>query len=218
MGAPLVPRCANQPWSTGKLEEVSGTPCRNYRRKPDPPRGNVRLIPVSDGEYVYVDAADYEWLRPYNWHSNNGYAARNENHKTILMHRQIMQPPQGMVVDHADGNKANNCRSNLRVCTPAENHRNTRRMTVTTSVYKGVTYDKRRHKWKAQCCCENRSQRVSRCDGEVEAARAYDRMAVEHFGEFARLNFPREWPPERRKQVYEEHKAREKGAEPQAPG
>jgi hypothetical protein len=217
MGAPLVPRCANQPWSTGKLEEVSGTPCRNYRRKPDPPTGHVRLIPMSDGGYVYVDAADYEWLRPYNWHSNNGYAARNENRKTILMHRQIMQPPQGMVVDHADGNKANNCRANLRVCTPAENHRNTRRMTVSISVYKGVSYDKRRHKWKAQCC-EDRSQQTSRLDGEVEAARAYDRMAVEHFGEFARLNFPREWPTDRRKQVYEEHKAREKGTEPHPPG
>ena len=35
-------------------------------------------------------------------------------------------------------------------------------------------------------------------DDEVEAARAYDRQAVEYFGEFARLNFPKEWPPERR--------------------
>ena len=39
-------------------------------------------------------------------------------------------------------------------------------------------------------------------DAEVEAARAYDRQAVEWFGEFARLNFPEEWPPQRRAAVY----------------
>ena len=36
---------------------------------------------------------------------------------------------------------------------------------------------------------------------DTEAARAYDYKAVELFGEFARVNFPREWPAERRAQV-----------------
>jgi hypothetical protein len=39
-------------------------------------------------------------------------------------------------------------------------------------------------------------------DGEVEAVRAYDRMAVELFGAFARLNFLEGWPPQRRAEVY----------------
>jgi len=211
MGAPLVPRCANQPWSTGKLEEVSGTPCRNYRRRPDPPRGDVRLIPMSDGSYAYVDAADYEWLGRHNWYSLNGYAARYEKGKNLFMHREIAQPPEGMFVDHADGNRANNCRTNLRVCTREENQHNRRGEPRSGSAFKGVSYDKCMRKWRAQCGCNGKKSKYRFFDDEIEAARAYDLMAVEHFGEFARLNFPREWPPERRQEVYARHKAQQEG-------
>jgi hypothetical protein len=44
-------------------------------------------------------------------------------------------------------------------------------------------------------------------EDEVEGVRTYDRKAVEQFGEFARLNFPEEWPPERRRQVQAEYRA-----------
>lgn len=213
-GEPLVPQCANHPSLPGRLHEVTGTPCRNYRPKPATPKGDVRLIPLSDGCYAYVEAADYEWLSRYKWHLENGYAARKEKGKTLLMHRQIMQPPEGMVVDHIDGNQANNCRFNLRVCTREENLRNRRKHAGSVSRFKGVFYNRRRHKWYAQCWFAGQCLALPYVDEEVEAARAYDCKAVECFGEFARLNFPQEWPPERRAQVYAERRARELHAGP----
>jgi hypothetical protein len=218
LGMPLVPQCANHPSLPGRLQDVTGRPCRNYRPKPATPRGDVRLIPLSNGFYAYVDTADYEWLSQYTWYSREGYAARTRHGRIIYMHREIMQPPKGMVVDHADGSRTNNCRFNLRVCTRTENQRNTRGKTGSASTFKGVSYNKRRHKWCAKCEFAGRVHKRGYFDHDVEAARVYDRMAVEYFGEFARLNFPKEWPPERRQQVYAQRQAREGNAGPEPSG
>jgi hypothetical protein len=184
------------------MRDVPGVPCRNYRPRPAVPKGDVRLIPLGDGFYAYVDAADYEWLSQWRWHMNGGYAARMEKGKRVYMHRQIMQPAQEKLVDHIDSNRANNCRSNLRVCNHLENQRNKRKENGSASRFKGVFYDKRYDKWRARCRCGGERRTFGCFDNELDAARAYDRAAVQWFGEFARLNFPEEWPPERRAQVY----------------
>ncbi len=202
-GEPILPRCANHPLWPGQLREVPGVPCRNYRRKPPGPAGDVRLIPLAEGSYAYVDAADYDWLSQWNWHTaSGGYAARCEKGRIIFMHRVIMQPPPGMVVDHIDGNKANNCRFNLRVCTRKQNQGNMQKPHGAHSRYKGVSYSKRRDKFFAQCRFAGKHRWLGYFDDEVEAARAYDRAAVEECGEFARVNFPQEWPPQRRAEVH----------------
>jgi hypothetical protein len=202
-GQSIVPQCANDPSSPGRLCEVTGIPCRNYRRKPEVPKGDVRMIPLADGFYAYVDAADYEWLSRWNWHiTSGGYPARSVKGGQIFMHREIMQPPKGMVVDHVDGNKANCCRFNLRVCTRKQNQGNMRKQRGAYSQFKGVSYSKRHRKCFAQCDFGGRHRWLGFFASEVEAARAYDRAAVEECGEFARVNFPREWPPERRAEVH----------------
>ncbi len=199
---PLLVRCANHPQWPGQLREVPGMACENHRPRPIESAPEVRHIPLEDGHYALVDAADYEWLSQYHWHScSGGYAARSEKGKRILMHRQIMQPPAGMVVDHVDGQRANNCRSNLRVCTRAENQRNQRKKRGSSSKFKGVGYTKQSKRCYAKLVFEGKTVWLGHFDSEIEAARAYDRAAVEHQGEFAHLNFPDEWPEERRQKV-----------------
>ena len=117
------------------------------------------------------------------------------------MHREIMQPPKGMIVDHKSRNKLDNTRENLRNATHAENMRNKSKQHGVSSRFLGVSYCKKSRKWCACIWVEGRNLSLGFFTDEVEAARAYDRAAVEHFGEFARLNFPEEWPDRRRRAV-----------------
>jgi hypothetical protein len=212
------PMCANQPEAPGVMRPTPiGRVCRNYRPRPATPEGDVRRIPLSGGMYAYVDAADYEWLSRYGWQVYaGGYAARHEKGKVIFMHREIMQPPEGMVVDHIDSNKGNNCRLNLRVCTPAENCHNRVKRAHSTSRFLGVSYNKRLDKYSARLHYNGKAIFIGYFDGEVEAARAYDHKAVECCGRFARVNLPEEWPPERIQQVYADAQARREAIRPEA--
>ncbi len=181
--------------------------CRNFRRRrgpvdrpvpPEPPNDAIRYIPLTRGKYAIVDAADYERLSKHKWFANGNeekgfYAGRwLPNHKMLLMHRAIMDPPEGMVVDHIDGTRHNNCRANLRICTPKENIRNGRPSYRSTSRFKGVHFAKKAGKWIATISCNGKSIYLGSFDAEIEAAKAYDRKARELFGEFAYLNFPNE--------------------------
>lgn len=83
-------------------------------------------------KWIAVSDEDYEELNRWSWFSDkDGYAVRassdsNGRKLTAMpMHRQLMSPPKGMVVDHIDRSKTNNQRSNLRICTSEQNRYNT---------------------------------------------------------------------------------------------
>jgi hypothetical protein len=199
----MLVKCANHPYWPGQLHEVPGVACPNYVATCVEPKGEVKRIPLTGGQYALVDASDYEWLSQYKWRTcGNGYPGRQEKGKLIYMHRQIMDPPEGMCVDHIDCNQANNCRANLRLCTPNQNGRNRSKPVGTTSRFKGVSWHKATGKWAATIHFKRQAFWLGYFVDEVEAARAYDAKAVELFGEFARPNFPEEWPPERRAAVW----------------
>jgi len=197
--------CGNQPDSPGLMKECpcAGI-CRNYRFKPPVPTGeHVKRIPLTSGFYAYVDAEDYEGLNQWRWRVySGGYAGRLEKGKLIYMHRQIMKPPKGKIVDHINGNRYDNTRANLRNITPGQNVHNTGKQPGTTSIYKGVSYDRESNQWAARIQFRKENLYLGRFDTEIEAARAYDRKAVELMGECAWLNFPEEWPAQRRAEVH----------------
>ncbi len=198
------PTCGNQPDHPGHIRRCPlGPVCRNYRRRPPKPEGNnVKTIPVGGDFHAYVDAADFEWLNRWVWYLHGEYAARWERGKIIFLHREVARPPKGMVVDHKNRNKLDNTRENLRVCTKQENSCNRSKKRGSSSRFTGVSYCKWTHKWDARIGIGGKRVRLGLYQEDTEAARAYDYKAVELSGEFARLNFPEEWPPERIREVH----------------
>lgn len=203
--------CTNHPSCPGELCEVLPIEtCRNFepkrwrtpcRQMPEDARRSttdecdptIRRIPLGKGFFATVDADDYEMLSEYRWYitgnGSNNYAAQSRDGRMVYMHRLLMQPPKGYVVDHIDGNGLNNRRCNLRVCTPAQNMTN-KAPRGGTSKFTGVY--RCRKKWVAQVSCRGTYHYVGLFDDEVEAAKARDRKAYELHGEYAYLNFPDE--------------------------
>lgn len=96
-------------------------------------------------------------------------------------------------VDHKDVNPSNNLPSNLRAADRQGNTRNRGANKVGSSKYKGVCWHKAGNKWMASCRYDRqKSEYLGLFDCEVSAAKAYDAVARQHHGEFARLNFPEE--------------------------
>ena len=199
-GWPAGPMCANHPDSPGQICEVpTGLPCRNFRAKrkpvqrnepPVPAGSDVRHIALTKGKFAIVDAADYDYLSQFRWHAKETrgrfYAATVINGKSVAMHRLLMNPPKGMIVDHIDGNGLDNRRANLRLCTPQQNRRNTR--PTGKCPYLGVSPAGRR--WKAKIKHEGHSIFLGYFDDPIAAARARDAAARKYHGPYAWLNFP----------------------------
>jgi hypothetical protein len=159
---------------------------------------DIKLIPLPQGEYVIVDASDYDWLSQYKWHLCRGYAVScvyvkgsgRENQKSIntIMHRLITKAPKGTDVDHINGNRKDNRKSNLRLCTRAQNTWNTRGFKRIYSAYKGVTYNKRNGSWQWQIRHNGKLYHGQSFLTEDEAAVSYNMMCLRLRGEFAKLN------------------------------
>lgn len=106
-------------------------------------------------------------------------------YEQFYLHRYITQCPKGKYVDHIDGNRLNNVRTNLRICTNAENIRNRK---AVKGKYKGVHFSKKLNKWVAQITTNYKCKHLGCFGSEKEAALAYNEAAIELHGEFAYLN------------------------------
>lgn len=90
----------------------------------------MRKIPLTNGGHALVDDEDYERVvAAGNWYGEwvNGvrYAVRQFGRgRNVRMHRFILDPPKRTPIDHLNGEGTDNRRSNMRVCTYGQNHRN----------------------------------------------------------------------------------------------
>lgn len=99
-----------------------------------------------------------------------------------------MNPPDNMQIDHKNDNGLDNRKLNLRVCTSGQNAQNRPSQKGASSKFKGVSWSKKKKKWRSVLHQNDKSIHIGYYDNEIEAACAYDKAAKELFGEFAYLN------------------------------
>lgn len=160
-----------------------------------------REIPLAgergEGKTAKVSAHRYEYLSQFRWYyvATRGYAARIENRdgkrRMIYMHREIMGFPEGMDVDHKNGDMLDNRDENLRAATRSENNMNgKKRRGEYSSRYRGVTWNRIKRRWQAQIDVAGRHLGVGYFVKEEDAARARDGAAIALHGAFAQRTAP----------------------------
>jgi len=107
------------------------------------------------------------------------------------MHRLITDAPSDMQVHHINSNSLDNRRENLRICSEEQNKLSKRQRLkpkMNEGRYKGTTWCKITHRWRAQISVAGKMVQLGRFATEAEAAATYNAAAIEHYGEFALLN------------------------------
>lgn len=159
----------------------------------------MKTIPLTHGKSALVDDEDYQRVSRFKWRllvmHGNEYAhchspMVNWKRVTLMMHRVIMNARKGQEIDHRDNNGLNNQKSNLRFCTRSQNMANRRIDRDNKTGFKGVRFIGRQpfNPWRAQIGVGGKLVDLGSHPTAQEAAEAYNRAALEYFGEYAKLN------------------------------
>lgn len=156
----------------------------------------MKELPLSNSNlFAIVDDEDFERLLKYTWNvrgNDNSFTIQTSIvYKNTSLANHVMKEFDGLY-DHKDRNPLNNSKENLRPCTRGDNMCNRQKFSNCISSYKGVRFHKKGNNWEARITKDKKTISLGIFDNEVDAAKAYDKKAIEIHGEFALINFPLE--------------------------
>lgn len=159
----------------------------------------IAVIEIYGGHILLIDATDYDLIKRTSWSVQYQYKDGVKlldfpscvrgwvNGKTTAIHVVLMNPPKGMKVDHINGDILDNRRQNLRICTNAENIRNSRLYSCNKLGIKGVCREKS-GKFRSQIrSAEGKHLHLGTFETAEAAHQAYVAAAKVHHGEFMRI-------------------------------
>ena len=166
-----------------------------------PADASIRFIPLTRAQVAIVDADDFHRLSAHRWYalwfSNiDGYYAvrwrKDEDGKPckVYMHREVLGLSEGdpRQADHRfhntlDNRKIIDGQVNLRIATHAENGKNRRLSSNSTSGFRGVTRSGK--KWMALIWIDNKKVYLGTRDTPEAASELYQKAAKENYGNFS---------------------------------
>ena len=156
----------------------------------------MKLIPLTQGQFAKVDDEDYDFLMKWKWYAlksttDHYYAVRKgkqsdglRNRNLIRMHQEVMPYVKGMVIDHIFHDTLDNRKSELRVCTVSQNGMNRVISYNNKSGYKGVSWHKKRRKWRANIKANGVKIELGCFDTKEEAYKSYCEAGRKIHGDF----------------------------------
>ena len=157
----------------------------------------MKEIRLNQNKTALVDDEDFELIKTYRWYCFKSrytfYAIsqwyENGERKHVLMHRLILNVPDGFILDHKNKNGLDNQKENLRLCTHNQNKQNSKMRRHNKSGFRGVHYSKRDKLFYSRIGIDGKRLWIGCFKTAKAAALAYDKYAIKHHGEFAQLNF-----------------------------
>ena len=157
--------------------------CLRHKKNRYDLSGDYGICYFNDGDFFIFDLDDYDKIKDYAW--NKTYKGYAKSPQREIVHRLIMDCPEGMVVDHINHDKSDNRKSNLRICTAKENSRNRRIAKNNTSGANGVSYRKDKNKWRVRITYNRKVIHIGDYDTIEEAKKARREAELKYYGDFA---------------------------------
>ena len=140
-----------------------------------PQRIPLRAKDGSIRAYAIVDQEDFDRIGHLRWckHPVDDYAMRtyviDGEYITRKLHRVLLDAPARFEVDHINGDRLDNRRSNLRLVTHEQNQHNRHKIRG-SSQYRGVSLNKRLGRWGAYVARKGAMTFLGLYDHEDDAA------------------------------------------------
>ena len=128
---------------------------------------------------------DFEKIRDICWHRDTkGYIAGYVDGKLVRMHRFLLNPPEGMVIDHKNHCLTDNRRENLAIVTPSQNMQNMMPRRANEVGCNGVTRTDS-GRWQVTISVNGKSTHLGTFDSLEEAIEARKAAEKKYFGEYS---------------------------------
>ena len=152
----------------------------------------IPIIPIKNKDkeivgYTLVDKDRWHELIKLPLHyGHKNYPMVYVNSTNMFLHKYILHVNDSKYVDHINHNKLDNRISNLREATGSQNSHSKKKKEDASSQYNGVS--RKNNKWSAYISKDGKKTHIGLYENELEAAEAYNKKAIELYGDFAKLN------------------------------